>query len=111
MEKILQQAEELGRLIRGTEIYRTYIDMSETLDEDSDAKKLLTEYMNLSRTIKERQDMSDIIERYEFENVESLARLVSENETIMQFLEAQKEYVNLLTKIQEELSDDGFSTD
>ncbi len=108
---ILQQAEELGRLIKNTEIYRNYIAMSESLNADCDAVKLFDEYMNLCRTIKQRQDMSDIIEKFEFENMESLAGLVSENETIMRFLEAQKEYLDLLTRIQEELADSGISYD
>jgi cell fate (sporulation/competence/biofilm development) regulator YlbF (YheA/YmcA/DUF963 family) len=106
---ILQQAEELGRLIQDTAIYRNYISMYESLNADRDAAKLLDEYTSLCRTIKERQDMADIIEKFEFENVESLAGLVTQNETIMGFLEAQKKYLDLLTKIQGELADSGTS--
>ena len=105
---ILSQAEELGRLIQDTEIYRNYIAMSESLNADGDAARLLEEYTNLCRSIKERQEMSDIIEKFEFENVESLAGLVSENEAIMGFLEAQNKYLDLLKRIQEELADSGY---
>jgi cell fate (sporulation/competence/biofilm development) regulator YlbF (YheA/YmcA/DUF963 family) len=111
MDPILKQAQELGRLIRDTGVYRNYIAMSESINADGDAVKLLEEYTNLSRSIKERQDMSDIIEKFEFENVESLAGMISENEIIMRFLEAQKEYLDLLTRIQDELSDSGISYD
>lgn len=111
MDEILKKAEELGRLIQDTGIYRNYITISESLNADGDAVKLLDEYMNLSRSIKERQDLSDIIEKYEFENVESLAGMVSQNETIMMYLEAQKKYLDLLTRIQDELSDSGISYD
>ncbi|MBP7736643.1 MAG: YlbF family regulator [Spirochaetes bacterium] len=107
-ETILKQAVELGRLIRDTEIYRNYTSLSESLLADADSARLFDEYVNLVRTIKERQERADIIEKYEFENLESLGRIVSGNETIMMFLEAQKEYLDLLTRIQEELqnSDD-----
>ena len=108
INSILQQAEELGRLIHDTGIYRNYIAMTESLNADVDAVRLLDEYTNLCRSIQERQAMSDIIEQYEFENAETLAGLVSENETIMEYLEAQKKYLELLTKIQEELSNTGF---
>jgi cell fate (sporulation/competence/biofilm development) regulator YlbF (YheA/YmcA/DUF963 family) len=111
METILRQADELGRLIRGTEIYRNYCSLSESLSADADSAKLFEEYVNLVRAIKERQDRADIIEKYEFENLESLGRIVSENETIMRFLEAQKEYLDLLTRIQEELHDGDVVSD
>ncbi len=108
MKDILRQAGELGRLIRDTDVYLNYISMSESLNADRDSVKLLEEYTNLCRVIKQRQDMSDIIEKYEYEHVESLAVLVSENENITQFMDAQKKYLDLLTRIQEELSDSGF---
>ncbi len=107
-ETILKQADELGRLIRDTEIYRNYQSLSESLNADGDSAKLFDEYVNLARTIKERQDRADIIEKYEFENLESLGRIVSGNETIMMFLEAQKQYLDLLTSIQEELHDGDY---
>lgn len=108
IDAILTKAEELGRLIRDTTIYRNYIAQSEQLNADGDAVKLFEEYMALSRSIKERQDMADIIERYEFDNLEHLAGLVSESDAIMNFLKAQQEYLELLTRIQKELSDAGF---
>ncbi|HNW27271.1 MAG TPA: YlbF family regulator [Spirochaetota bacterium] len=108
LHAILQQAEELGRLIRSTSIYRDYMAAKESLNADGDAAKLLEEYTNLCRSIKERQDMSDIIEKYEFENLESMTGLVSGNEAIMGFLEAQKDYLDLLTRIQDELADTGL---
>jgi cell fate (sporulation/competence/biofilm development) regulator YlbF (YheA/YmcA/DUF963 family) len=111
MNDILLQAEELGRLIHDTDVYRDYISISESLNADGESVRLLEEYMTLSRSLKERQDMSDIIEKYEFENMESLAGLVSENETIIAYLKAQKEYLGLLKRIQEELADTGFPQD
>ena len=56
MEEILAQAEDLGRLIRNTEIYRNFIRLSELLHSDGDAIKILDEYTRFSKEIKERQD-------------------------------------------------------
>ncbi len=109
LHAILRQAGELGRLIQSTDIYRDYMAASESLNADGEAVKLLEEYTNLCRSIKERQDLSDIIEKYEFENLESMTGLVSGNGTIMGFLGAQKMYLDLLTRIQEELADTGLT--
>lgn len=103
MEEILARAEDLGRLIRNTEIYRNYIRLSELLQSDGDAIKLLDEYTRFSKEIKERQDLGDIVEKFEIENAKNLAAMVSENDAIMKYLAAQKEYLGLLYRIQEEL--------
>ena len=105
MDEILAQAEELGRLIMNTEIYRNFMHMSELLHSDSDAMKILDEFSRYSKEIKERQDVGDIVEKFEIENAKNFAGIISENEAIMNYLNAQKEYLDLLCKIQEELGD------
>ncbi len=105
MEEILSQAEELGRLIQNTEIYKNYIRMSELLHSDEEALKMLNDYTNCSREIKERQDRGDIVEKFEIEHVKSLAEMVSEHQAIMEYLNAQKDYLELLYSIQREISD------
>jgi cell fate (sporulation/competence/biofilm development) regulator YlbF (YheA/YmcA/DUF963 family) len=105
MDEILAKTEELGRLIKNTEIYRNFIHVSELLHSDSDAMKILDEYARFSKEIKERQDSGDIVEKFEIEHAKNLGDTISENEAIMKYLNAQKEYLGLLRKIQEELGD------
>ncbi len=107
MEEILKKAEELGRLLRETDIYRDFQDASGRLHADADAEKLLDDYIKVSKYIRERQEMGDIIEKFEIENIKSMSSLVSDNEMIMQYLRAQQEYLDLILLIQKELEDIG----
>lgn len=105
MEEILSQAGELGRLIQNTEIYRNFILMSGLLHADEEAVKILKDYGRFTKEIQERQDRGGIVEKFEIEYARSLADLVSEHEVIMKYLDAQKEYLELLYRIQGEISD------
>jgi cell fate (sporulation/competence/biofilm development) regulator YlbF (YheA/YmcA/DUF963 family) len=108
METILQKAEELGRLIRETDIYRDYQHASDLLNADGEAKKLFEDFIKISKYIKDRQEMGDIIEKFEIENIKSMSALVSENDLIMRYMKAQQEYLDLIVMIQKELEDLGF---
>ncbi len=105
MEEILAKADELGGLIRDTEIYRNFIRISNMLAVDPDATRLFQEYIRVSGSLKERQDMGDIIEKYETDELKNLLGMISENELIMRYVEAQEEYIDLLVKIQHQISD------
>ena len=105
MEEILAQAGELGRLIKNSEIYKNFIRMSEFLHADGEAVKILNDYASFSKEIKDRQDRGDIVEKFEIEHVRGLADIVSEHEVIMKYMKAQKEYLELLYRIQGEISD------
>lgn len=107
MEEILTKAEELGRLIRETDTYRDFQSASEALHADADAGKLLDDFIKVSNYIRDRQEMGDIIEKFEIENVKSMSAMVSDNDIIMQYLKAQQEYLDLIILIQKELEEVG----
>jgi cell fate (sporulation/competence/biofilm development) regulator YlbF (YheA/YmcA/DUF963 family) len=108
MENILQKAEELGRLIRETDIYRDYHRASELLNADEEAKKLFDDFIAISKYVRDRQEMGDIIEKFEMENIKSMSTMVSDNDVIQNYLDAQQEYLDLILMIQKELEDLGF---
>jgi cell fate (sporulation/competence/biofilm development) regulator YlbF (YheA/YmcA/DUF963 family) len=105
MEKIMEQAAELGRCIRKTEVYSNFIQMSEALAGDAEASKLLDDYANSSAALKDRQDKGDIIEQFEFDQLNGLADMVSGNDVIMNYLSAREKYLGLLSGIQEKLGE------
>lgn len=107
MEEILKKAEELGRMIRDTETYRDFQRASEMLHADKDAEKLLDDYVRISSHVRERQEMGDIIEKFEIENIKSMSAMVSGNEMIIRYLKAQQEYLDLILLIQKELEEIG----
>ena len=107
MEDILKKADELGRLIRDTDTYRDFRHAYGLLHADEEAAKLLDDFIKISKYIRDRQEMGDIIEKFEIENIKSMSSTVSENGTIMQYLKAQQEYLDLIQLIQKELEDVG----
>lgn len=104
MEEILSKANELGRLLKNTEIFKTYDLLAGTFNADENAVKILDEYMRISSDIKNRQDIGDTIEKFEIENAKNLATIIAGNELIMKYLKAQQDYMQLLLKIQNEIS-------
>jgi cell fate (sporulation/competence/biofilm development) regulator YlbF (YheA/YmcA/DUF963 family) len=108
MDTILQKAEELGRLIRETDMYRDYRSSAEMLDADEESKKLFDDFIKISKYVRDRQEMGDIIEKFEIENIKSMSSLVSDNEVIMRYIKAQGEYLDLIVTIQKELEDLGL---
>jgi len=104
MEEILVKADELGSLIRKTEIYRDFQRTSDMLAADPDAEQLFKEFLYVSGSLNERQNRGDIIEKYEMDELKNLLDLMSVNDLIMQYVKAQNDYLNLLLKIQDEIS-------
>lgn len=105
MEKIMEQAAALGRLIKETSVYADFIKLSGELADDGDASKLLDDYANLSASLQDRQEKADIIAPYEYEQLKSLADMLSGNDVIMSYLNAREKYLGLLSDIQERLGD------
>lgn len=103
-EDILAQSEELGQLIRNTDIYAEFSRLSELLHGDSESSGLFDEFISFSSEIKERQDSGDIIEKFEMEKLRELTEQAAGNETIVNYLNAQNAYLDLLLKIQKEIN-------
>ena len=104
MDDILAQAEELGRLIRNTDIYAEFSRMSELLNDDDESRKLFDEFLSFSTEIKERQEGGDIIEKFEMDTLRELTERAAGNEIIVNYLNAQNAYLDLLLKIQQEIN-------
>lgn len=105
MEKIMDQAAELGRLIKKTAVYSDFVRLSGDLAADGDASKLLDEYANLSASLQERKERGDLLEQFELEQLRSLADMISGNGKIMSYLSARERYLGLLSEIQERLGE------
>jgi cell fate (sporulation/competence/biofilm development) regulator YlbF (YheA/YmcA/DUF963 family) len=104
MEEILELAGELGRMIRDTGPGRRFLVASERLKSEPESMALLENYASLEGELRRRREIGDIIEGFELEDHDEMASAVAKNELIMEFLEARKEYLELLEMIQEELS-------
>jgi cell fate (sporulation/competence/biofilm development) regulator YlbF (YheA/YmcA/DUF963 family) len=107
MEEILAKAEELGRLIKNTGIYRNFQRSYGMLQKDPDATALFKEYLRVSGMMKERQDLGDTIEKYEVEQYKNLMDMITADDLIMDYLNAQQEYLDLLVEIQNQIGESG----
>jgi cell fate (sporulation/competence/biofilm development) regulator YlbF (YheA/YmcA/DUF963 family) len=48
MEEILQKANELGLMIKGSDIFKRYEELVKKIEADSNARTLLDEYIKMS---------------------------------------------------------------
>ncbi len=104
MEEILELAAELGRMIRDTGPGRRFIGASERLRSEPGSLALLEKFSSLEGELRRRREIGDIIEGFEIEAHDEMASAVAKNGMIMEFLEARKEYLELLELIQGEFS-------
>jgi cell fate (sporulation/competence/biofilm development) regulator YlbF (YheA/YmcA/DUF963 family) len=103
MDKILETAREIGLLIRETDIFKRYSRAGQDLNADKASSDILDRLYTLTSEIDARNKMGDIIEEFEKQELESLKDRVSGSPLILNFLKAEKEYADLLIRIQEEL--------
>lgn len=104
MEEILELAGELGRMIRDTGPGRRFRQATERLKSEPESLDLLESYSSLDGEMRRRREIGDIIEGFEMEAYDEMASVVAKNASIMEFLEARHEYLELLELIQSELS-------
>jgi cell fate (sporulation/competence/biofilm development) regulator YlbF (YheA/YmcA/DUF963 family) len=102
-EKILENASELGSLIMGTDVYSDYRQKLDTLDKDREARDLFDQFLQIFKGIVSRQEGGDIIEQHVLDNLQEVSDRVMETEVIVEYLKAEKKYLELLESIQKEL--------
>lgn len=104
IEEIMNKANELGHLLRETNIYQEFDRLTQEFEADSEAKELLQQYEEKGVQIEQRQKIGDIIENYEIEEIKELAQQINDNDLIMEYLRAKEEYASLLGTIQQAIS-------
>jgi cell fate (sporulation/competence/biofilm development) regulator YlbF (YheA/YmcA/DUF963 family) len=104
MEELLEKANELGRMLKDTEVYSKYEKLSADLEADQDAKSLLEEYLNLFEEMHKKELGGFPIEVHEKEKITEVQKRVTENQLIVEYIDAKNRYVNLLMEIQKAVS-------
>ncbi len=105
MEAILQKANELGLMIKGSELYRRFSELSEKLDADEESKKLLDEYISISGSLMDREEKGQPIEVEDKRKLEDIEALVSENDLLKEYVATQTYFFNLLMQVQNIIND------
>ncbi len=105
MEEILNKANELGLMIRGTDLYRRYEELSVKMDADDAAKKLLEEYARVSEELYVKESSGSPIGVDEKKSFQDLTEKVSQNRLIKEYIATQSYFLNLMMQIQKIISE------
>lgn len=105
MEEILKKANELGLMIKGTEISMRFEDLSKLLDSDQDSKSLLEEYAKCSKEYQEKEEKGDVIEVGEKQKLQEVSEKVSENQLIKEYIATSSYFINMMMQIQKAISE------
>ncbi|HOP63505.1 MAG TPA: YlbF family regulator [Spirochaetota bacterium] len=102
-DEIIAKARELSELINNHEITRRYLDSLEKMKDDAGAQKLLSELVMMGRNINNSLTSGDSSERPGVAEMELLKAEFEKNETVKNHLLAQREYLNLISMVQERI--------
>ena len=105
MEEILKKSNELGLLIKGTEIYQRFEELSSKLEADSDARNLIETYANANNNMIEKEKTGEVIDVAEKNELQELVEKVNENQLIKEYIATQSYYMNMLMQIQKAISE------
>lgn len=105
MEELIKKANELGLMIKGTEIYKRYEDVGKKLESDADSRKLLEEYAAISEEMYQKENSGGAIEVAEKQKFEDLHEKVSGNQLIKEYIATQSYFMNLMMQIQKAISE------
>lgn len=105
MEELLQKANELGLMIKGTDLYKRLVDITLRIDQDAPAKALLEEYINFSEQLHYKEQMGQPIEVDEKKKIKELSDKASESSLIKEYIATQSYYLNLMMQVQKAISE------
>ena len=104
MEEILKTANKLGLMIKGTEIYERFEELSKKLESDKESKTLLEEFAKISEEMHIKEQNGSAIEVEEKKKINDITEKVSKNELLKEFIATQSYYMNMMMQIQKAIS-------
>jgi cell fate (sporulation/competence/biofilm development) regulator YlbF (YheA/YmcA/DUF963 family) len=105
MEEILKKANELGLMIRGTEIFRRFDELSKKLEADNEARSLLEKYAALSDEIHDKELSGEAVNPEDKKALEDMSEKLSKSILVKEYIATQSYYVNMLMQIQKIISE------
>lgn len=105
MEEIIKKANELGLMIKGSDLYKRYVDLSKKLEADKEARRLLEEYSEFASGYHEKEEKGGTIEVEEKKKLEDFNERMAKNDLIREFLATNSYYMNLMLLIQQAITE------
>ncbi len=103
MEEILELASKLGTAIANNNRYKAFKEAEEELKKDNVAKEISEELEKQSQKIHELEKNLKPVEVEDKRKLQQLKEKVASNQSIQKFLKAQTDYVELMTKVNENI--------
>ena len=105
MEEIIKKANELGLMIKGTDISMRFEELSKKLNSDTGSKTLLEDYIKLMQDYQEKESQGGSIEVEEKNKLKEMSEKVSENELLKEYIATQSYLINMMMQIQQAISE------
>ncbi len=105
MEEILRKANELGLMIKGSELYRKLEELSAGIEADGASKALLEEYLTKTTLLNEKEQSGSAIEVSEKKEIEELSEKIAANDLIKDYITVQTYFMNLLIMVQKTINE------
>ncbi len=105
MEEIVKKANELGLMIKGSEVFSRFEVISKKIEADSEAKSLLEEYAKFSQEYQEKEASGTAIDVEEKQKLQDMNDKLSENELIKEYIATNSYYINMMMLIQKAISE------
>ncbi len=104
MEKILEAASRLGHLLNENDIVKRFRNLSEKLDKDQEAKKLLEEYLDFIQKYQELESKGSVIEVPDKQKMTDLTEKIKKHSLINEYFATQAYYMDVMRQINEAIS-------
>ena len=99
MEEILKKADELGILIKDTDVYMEFERLNNDVENNKSALLLLKKYNESAEAIRQKQEKGIPIEKFEQEKFKEISIEVASNNLLLKYIKARDRYLELLTEI------------
>lgn len=105
-ENILDIAKELGTLINNREEVIEFNKVKEKFDNDKTAQHLFNELVIIGGQLSEKGAKGEAVKLEQSAEYKILEQKLSKNETVKEFISAQKKYLNLISSIQQAIREE-----
>lgn len=103
MEEVIEFASKLGAAIANHERYKAFREAEEQLKKDNEAKELSEALEKQTIKIQELEKDLKPVEVEDKKKLQQLKEKLAANKFIQKFLKAQTDYVELMTKVNEQI--------
>jgi cell fate (sporulation/competence/biofilm development) regulator YlbF (YheA/YmcA/DUF963 family) len=103
IQPIIDKARDLSASIREHEATRRYNECRSRISNDRTAQQLYSKLIAIGKELSDRIAAGGVIERQESSEYELMQRELEQNTLVKEFIQSQKEYLDLLNRVIEKI--------